>query len=150
MHSWMRVNQVSRKHIFFIISIRNRRSTLSYSLVMSIFRVMKFAFFDFCVFIWCNNSKATKILSEIVLLDWNVLCDLEIKFGRTFLSLLAITLAASLYMTLQRAMGQNSEATVGLFTLGIKVIKVWLMEGGIELEFRQFRIANETSSPIEG
>ena len=53
-------------------------------------------------------------------------------------------------MTLQRAMGRNSKTTVGIFTLGIKVIKVRLMEGGIELEFRQFRIANETSSPIEG
>ena len=46
-------------------------------------------------------------------------------------------------------MGRNSETTVGLFTLGIKVIKVRLMERGIKPEFKQFRIADETSSPIE-
>ena len=62
---------------------------------------------------------------------------------------ISITLEASLYMTLQRAMGRNSETTVGLFTLGIKVMKVRLMEGGIKPEFKQFRIADETSSPIE-
>ena len=51
-------------------------------------------------------------------------------------------------MTLQRAMGRNSETTVVLFTFGIKVMKVLLIEGGIKPVFKQFRIAAETSSPI--
>ena len=89
-------------------------------------------------------------MSEIALFDWKALCDSEIIYGRIFLSLFATTLDTSLYMTLQRAMGRNSETTEGLLNLGIKVIKVRFMEEGIEPEFRQFRTAFKTSSPIAG
>lgn len=45
---------------------------------------------------WWSVSKATKILSEIALFDWNALWDSKIMLARTFLSLFAITLETSL------------------------------------------------------
>ena len=64
------------------------------------------------------------------------------------MSLLATTLETSLYITVQRAMGRNSETIDGLLTLGIRVIKVQFMEEGIELEFKQSKTACKTSSPM--
>ena len=148
MHSKMRVNQVSQKPIFLIISIKNRHSTLSYILLMFSFRAMKSAFFDLCVFMWCSNLEATKILFEIALFDWNALCDSKIRLGKTFLSLLARTLGTSLYIILQRAMDRNFETRDGLLILGMRVIKVRFMEERIEPEFKQFKTACETSSPM--
>ena len=45
---------------------------------------------------WWSVLKATKILSEITLFDWNTLWDSKIMLGRTFLSLFTITLETSL------------------------------------------------------
>ena len=95
--------QDSQKPVFLIISVKNLHLTLSYALLISSFRVIKFAFFDFWVFIWCSNSKATKILSEIALFDLNALCDSEIMKGNTFLSLFATILENNFQIILQRA-----------------------------------------------
>lgn len=48
----------------------------------------------------------------------------EIMPSIIILSLLAKTLATSLYMTLQRLMGLKSSTLLASFTLGIRVMKV--------------------------
>jgi len=70
---------------------------------------------------WCKVSKATKMLSEIALSDWNALCDSEIMWQK-FLNLFATTLETSLYNIFHKEMGRYSETLVGLLTLGISVI----------------------------
>ena len=52
--------------------------------------------------------------------------------GKIFLSLFAKTLEINLYRILQSAIGRYSETLTRLLTFGMRVIKVQLIESGIE------------------
>ena len=70
--------------------------------------------------------------------------------GKIFLSLFAKTLEISLYRILQSAIGRYSETLTGILSFGMRVVKVRLIEGGIEPMLRHVRTASTTSSPIIG
>ena len=55
------------------------------------------------------------------------------------------TLEIILYRTLQRLMGRNSVTLLGIFTFGIRVIYVWLIDYNIWPEFKHDKTPFVTS-----
>ena len=101
--------------IFCIILWRNSHSTLSYALLMSSFTAMC-PFFSLALFlIRLSISKATVVLSVMILLGTKALCELEITLGSIGLRLLANTIDIIHDTTLPKLMGRSFVMYSGSF-----------------------------------
>ena len=108
----------SDRPIFCIILWMNSHSILSYSLLMSSFIAMCHCFLLVLFLIWWNISKATVVLSVMILPGTKALCESDITLGSIGLSRLANTLDIIRDTTLPKLMGRNSVMYFGSFFWG--------------------------------
>ena len=133
--SIIRFTHLVLKPIFNIISWRQPHSTLSKTLLISSFKAISSIRPLHFLFRWYIISRATSTLSTIRRVDIKALWFSLIISRRKHLSLLAITLEASLEMTLLSLMGLYCVIFVGFFTFGIRIIWVPLNLGGMTPKF---------------
>ena len=89
------------------------------------------------------------IVLSLPCLPWMKLhcCGLMI-YGMMFFSREVIILVMILKLTLQREIGRNSVSEVGLSTLGIRIMCVWLISPNLCGSFQMSRISWQTLVPI--
>ena len=116
--SMARLTHYSERPIFCIIHWRNSHSTLSYALLMSSFTAI-WPFFPLVLFLIRRSiSKATVVLSVMILPGTKALCESEITLGSFGFNRLANTLDIIRDTTLPKLMGRNSVMYFGSFFWG--------------------------------